>query len=143
MGWRRGVSKHVIAPVTDIPDGGRLATTVKGRPIVVFNRSGQFFALLDRCPHSGARLSDGLLTGLIESDGPGCSKFTRLGEIIKCPWHGWEFDIRSGQSYCSPISVKTKSYDVTIESGAAVEKGPHVAETFAVSVENNYVVLEL
>ncbi|UWU75856.1 Rieske (2Fe-2S) protein [Bradyrhizobium huanghuaihaiense] len=137
------MAKHVIAAVGDIPNGGRLATTVKGRPIVVFNRDGQYFALLDRCPHSGARLSRGVLTGLLRSDGPGCFNYSRPGEIIKCPWHGWEFDIRSGRSYCSPGSVKTKAYDVEVQSGRELERGPFVAETFSVSVEDTYIVLDL
>ncbi|MCP1838529.1 nitrite reductase/ring-hydroxylating ferredoxin subunit [Bradyrhizobium sp. USDA 4524] len=137
------MAKHVVAVVTDIPSGGRFATTVRGRPIVVFNLDGQFFALLDRCPHSGARLSHGLLTGLLQSDAPNCFKYSRLGEIIKCPWHGWEFDIRSGQSYCSPESVKTKAFEVKVQSGSELSKGPFVAETFSVSVENNYVVVAM
>lgn len=135
------MAKHIIASVEDIPNGGRVALTVKGRPIVVFNRDGQYFALLDRCPHSGAKLSLGLLTGILQSNSPGCFRYSRDGEIIKCPWHGWEFDVRSVQSYCSPQSVKTKSYDVKVESGAELEKGPYVADTFSVSVESEYIVL--
>src|SRR5690606_25697367 len=121
---------------------GRLATEVKGRPIVVFNREGEFFALLDRCPHSGARLSQGLLTGLVESDGPGCYSYSRPGEFIKCPWHGWEFDIRTGQSYCNPKTVRTRTYEVGIHSGCELEKGPFVAESFDLSIENDYIVIE-
>jgi len=137
------MAKHVIAAVCDIPVGGRFATTVKGRPIVIFNRDGQFFALLDRCPHAGARLSQGLITGLLQSDEPGCFKYSRPGEIIKCPWHGWEFDIRSGRSYCSPKTVKTRSYDVDVQSGTELGTEPYVAETLSVSVEDSYVVLEM
>lgn len=137
------MSRHVVAAVADIPHGGRHATTVKGRPIVVFNREGQFFALLDKCPHSGAKLSAGLLTGLVLSEKPGYFEHTRSGEIIKCPWHGWEFDIRTGQSYCSPHDVKTKTFNVSVEPGCSVVQGPFVAETIKVSVRDDYVVVEL
>lgn len=137
------MTRHVVAAVADIPDGGRHATTVKGRPIVVFNRQGEFFALLDRCPHSGAKLSAGLLTGLVQSDAPGCFRHSRSGEIIRCPWHGWEFDIRTGQSYCSPDDVKTKTYSITVEPGSDIVQGPFRAESIDVSVEGSYVVVDM
>ena len=74
---------------------------------------------------------------------PGEIEYTKLGEIIRCPWHGWEFDIRTGQSYCDPKRFRAKAYPANIESGANVVKGPYVAETLKVSVENDYVVVEL
>lgn len=137
------MTRHVVAAVADIPDGGRYATAVKGRPIVVFNRRGEFFALLDRCPHSGAKLSGGLLTSLVQSDAPGCFRHSRPGEIIRCPWHGWEFDIRTGQSYCSPHDVKTKTYSITVEPGSDIVQGPFRAESIEVSVEGSYVVVDM
>ena len=69
--------------------------------------------------------------------------YARLGEIIRCPWHGWEFDIRTGQSYCDPKRFRVRAYPVNVEPGSAVVKGPYVAETLAVSVESDYVVVDL
>ena len=66
-----------------------------------------------------------------------------LGEIIRCPWHGWEFDIRTGQSYCDPKRFRARGYPVNVEPGSSVVKGPYVAETIAVSVESDYVVVDL
>ena len=65
------------------------------------------------------------------------------GEILRCPWHGWEFDIRTGQSYCDPKKFRTRAYPVNVEPGTNVVKGPYVAETLAVSVESDYVVVDL
>ncbi len=67
----------------------------------------------------------------------------RKGEMLRCPWHGWEFDIRTGQSWCDPQRVRARLYPVAVEPGAEVVKGPYVAETFPVSVEQDYVVLEM
>ena len=58
-------------------------------------------------------------------------------------WHGREFDIRAGQSYCDPKRFRTRAYAVNVEPGASVVKGPYVAETIAVSVESDYVVVDL
>jgi len=98
---------------------------------------------LNRCPHQGAALCEGPLIGLAQSSDPGEIKYTKLGEIIRCPWHGWEFDIRTGQSYCDPKRFRARAYPVNVEPGAAVVKGPYVAETLAVSVESDYVVVDL
>ena len=137
------MAKHVVAAVGDIPPGTRRLAQVNGRAIVVFNLGGEFFALNNRCPHRGGSLCQGRQTGLVESDGPGNYRYSRPGEIIRCPWHGWEFDIRTGQSYCDPKRFRAKAYPVNVEPGASVVKGPYVAETLAVSVESDYVVVDL
>jgi nitrite reductase/ring-hydroxylating ferredoxin subunit len=134
--------KHVVAPVRDIPPGGRKAVMVDGRAIVVFNLGGEFFALNDRCPHKGGTLSKGRLTGLVESTEPGTYRYTRRGEIIRCPWHSWEFDIRTGKSWCDPERVRARPYAVSVEPGARLVEGPYTAETFPVTVEDDYVVVE-
>ena len=91
------MARHVVAAAREIPEGGRKLVTVRGRPITIFNVKGEYFALYDRCPHEGGSLCRGKVTGLVQSDGPGHYELTRKGEIIRCPWHGWEFDLRHGQ----------------------------------------------
>lgn len=134
--------KHVVAAVNEIPPGSRKLVTAGGRAIVVFNLSGEFFALGNRCPHKGGSLCDGKLTGLVESSQPGEYRYSRKGEIIRCPWHSWEFDIRTGKSWCDPDKVRTRNYAVSVEPGARLVEGPYNAETFPVAVENDYVVVE-
>jgi nitrite reductase/ring-hydroxylating ferredoxin subunit len=136
------MAKHVVAAVTDIPPGSRRLVQVNGRAIVVFNLGGQFFALSDRCPHKGGSLSKGKLTGLVQSDLPGEYRYDRRGEIIRCPWHSWEFDIRTGRSWCDPQRVRARQFSVRVEPGARLVEGPYTAETFPVAVENDYVVVE-
>ena len=137
------MTRHVIARVDELPPGTRKFLTIDQRPIAVFNIKGEFFGLLNRCPHQGAALCEGPLIGLAQSSDPGEIEYSRLGEIIRCPWHGWEFDIRTGQSYCDPKRFRAKAYPMNVEPGASVVKGPYVAETIAVSVESDYVVVDL
>ncbi|MDE1933763.1 Rieske 2Fe-2S domain-containing protein [Bradyrhizobium sp.] len=137
------MTRYVVAPVNELPPGTRRFVTIDERPIAVFNVNGEFFGLLNRCPHQGAALCEGPLIGLAQSSDPGEIEYTRMGEIIRCPWHGWEFDIRTGQSYCEPRRFRTRAYAVNVEPGAVVVKGPYVAETLNVSVENDYVVVDL
>ena len=137
------MSRHVVASTSEIPPGERKLFTVKGRPIAVFNIGGEYFGLLNRCPHQGGSLCEGVVTGLLQSRDPGQYVYTRKGEIVRCPWHGWEFDIRTGQSYCDPSRIKTRAYPVATASGASVVEGPYVAETVPVRVEEDYVVVEV
>ena len=136
------MAKHVVAPVDDIPPGGRKLVTVNGRAVVVFNLGGEFFALNNRCPHRGGNLSAGVTTALVQSSEPGDYRTSRKGEIIRCPWHSWEFDIRTGQSWCDPQRLRTRRYQVSVEPGTKLVEGPYKAETFPVSVEGEYVVVE-
>src|SRR5467141_2851116 len=135
--------RHVIAPVDELPPGTRKFVTIDQRPIAIFNVKGEFFGLLNRCPHQGAALCEGPLIGLAQSSDPGEIEYTRMGEIIRCPWHGWEFDVRTGQSWCEPERVYSKQYKVEIATGQTVVEGPYVAETFPVTVEERYIVVEV
>ena len=136
------MAKHVVAVTDEIPPGGRKLVEVKGRAIVIFNVGGEYFALNNRCPHKGGSLCQGRLTGLVESVEPGSYRYSRRGEIIRCPWHGWEFDIRTGRSRCDPQTLRARNYAVSVQPGAELMEGQYVAETFPVSVEEEYLVVE-
>jgi 3-phenylpropionate/trans-cinnamate dioxygenase ferredoxin subunit len=136
------MASHVVAPVDEIPPGTRKLVEVGGRAVVVFNLGGEFYALTNRCPHRGGSLYHGIQTGLVESKAPGDYCYSRRGEMVKCPWHGWEFDIRTGKSWCDPAHVRIRQYRVAVKPGTELVEGPYVAESFSVRVENNYVVVE-
>lgn len=134
--------RHIVATVREIPAGGRKRVTVGNRPITVFHVGDEYFALYDRCPHEGGSLCDGKLTGLVQSDGPGDYRLSRKGEIVRCPWHGWEFDLRTGQSYCDP-RLRVRSYDAGVTKPGEAVEGPYKATTFAVTVDEEYVYVEV
>jgi 3-phenylpropionate/trans-cinnamate dioxygenase ferredoxin subunit len=137
------VTRHVVARAADLMPGTRKLVTVEGRGIVVLNIKGELFALSNTCPHKGASLCNGLLTGLVRSTKPGEYQYERAGEILRCPWHQWEFDVRTGRSYCDPRRLRLMQFPIAIEAGADVVEGPYVAETFAVKVEDEYIVLDV
>ena len=134
--------KHIVARAADIPSGGRKLVDIEGRGVVVFNLKGEFYALSNTCPHKGGNLAEGLLSGLVESSQPGEYRHTRAGEIVRCPWHQWEFDIRTGRSWCDPRRMRLMKYTVVVEPGATLVEGPYVAETYTVAIEDDYVVIE-
>ena len=137
------VGKHVIATLAEIPPGSQKLVNVKGRAIAVFNVAGELFGISDACPHQGGSLAAGATVGLTTSVKPGEYCHSRPGEFVRCPWHSWEFDLRTGQSWCDPRKFRTRPYDLSVELGDTLIAGPYVAETFGVSVEDQYIVVEL
>lgn len=145
--------KYVVATIEEIPPGDRKIVEVAGRSVGIFNLSGEFFALRNRCPHQGAELCRGKLWGMVTASVPGEFDYQPGGEILSCIHHGWEFHIRTGQSLCDPARLRVASYEPEIADGEEIleqaagseprVKGPYVAETIPVTVEGQYVVLDL
>ncbi len=135
------MARHVVAPLSEVPPGTRKLVDAGRRPIVVFNVEGRLYAVSNRCPHAGGPLVAGKLVGLVEACEPGAYRYSRRNEILKCPWHGWEFDLATGKSRCDPDTVSVRAYPVDIEPGANVLDGPLAVETFEVAVENDYIVV--
>ncbi|UFN47517.1 Rieske (2Fe-2S) protein [Roseomonas sp. OT10] len=125
------MARHPVAPASALPPGGRLLVEAAGKKIVLFNLRGELFGLLNRCPHQGGELCQGTAIGLVEADParPGAMRYTREGEILRCPWHGWEFDIRTGLSRAEPGKLRTRTYPVGVE-----EARPDVASLGATTV---------
>ena len=90
-----------------------------------------------------ARCARAAWSGWCNRAGPAITAIGRKGEFLRCPWHGWEFDIRTGQSWCDPNDLKIRQFKTAVAAGAELVKGPYVAETFTVSVEENYVVVDV
>ena len=147
------MARYVVAGVDELPPGTRKIVDVAGRQIGVFNIGGEFFALRNRCPHQGADLCRGDLVGLLESDGPGSYRFDPSHRLLVCPWHGWEFDVATGQSYFDPLRTRVRPFPVSVEDGRTVASGleappsrvpgPYVAETIPIAVEEAYLVVTL
>ena len=157
---RTATARYVVAAVDEIAQGERKIVTVAGRSIGVFNVGGEFFALRNRCPHQGGALCEGQLWGMLQSERPGQFDFRPSREVIACPWHGWEFHLRTGQSWCAPDKLKVSRYAVATVTGAELAavaeprddadppapgmvKGPYTAETYPVARDGAYLVVEL
>jgi nitrite reductase/ring-hydroxylating ferredoxin subunit len=132
------MGRQIIGRVSELPPGERRVVEVDGRSIGVFNVHGQYYALRNRCPHQGAPLCLGAIKGMALPSKPGEYLWGREGEILRCPWHGWEFDILTGQSIFNPHRIRVRTYEVTVEP----EDDPSV-ETYPVTVEDGLIVLHV
>jgi 3-phenylpropionate/trans-cinnamate dioxygenase ferredoxin subunit len=146
--------KFVVARAEDIPPGSRLIVDVGGREVGIFNIKGSYYGMLNRCPHVGGPLCQGQLVNSVTSTGPGQITLDESQDLLTCPWHNWEFDIRTGQSYWDPKNMRARPFAVNVAGGQEVTeqaelgslgrvKGPYRAETIEVTVESDYVVLSM
>jgi nitrite reductase (NADH) small subunit len=95
----RGFTWTKVAERSDIPPGrGKLVIGPADKPVALFSINGEFFAINHICPHRGGPLADGWLEG----------------SIVTCPWHGWTFDVRTGEP-AHPGGHSVAAYEVKIE----------------------------
>jgi 3-phenylpropionate/trans-cinnamate dioxygenase ferredoxin subunit len=112
-------SRYIVATAAELLPGQRKIVKVGGREIGVFNVNGNFYALRNVCPHKGAPLCRGRLRPLVVSEGVSHVDYQRDGEILKCPWHLWEFDIATGRSVHDD-SLWVRTYAVVREGDEVV-----------------------
>ena len=111
--------RHVVSSVEELPAGGRKIVTIGGREIGVFNVDGHYYALRNICPHKGAPLCRGRLRPYVVSPTVTQIAHERENEILKCPWHMWEFDVQTGRSMHDP-AVRVRAYRVVQEGDEVV-----------------------
>src|SRR5262252_7090531 len=110
------VATHVVARVDEIPPGGRKIIRLEGREVGVFNLDGEFYALKNSCPHQAARVCLGRVVGTTLPSDVYEFRYGQEGRILRCPWHSWEYDIRTGESVFDK-NVRVVSYAVAIADG--------------------------
>lgn len=106
-----------VCRIEELPPGGRVVRGVAGRSVGVFNVAGRLYALRNRCPHKGGALCQGPVTGTALAGEGFRFAYGREGEIVRCAWHGWEFEIATGRSIVDP-RVRAKAYPVEVKDGA-------------------------
>ena len=130
----REKSRYEICALNALPPGQRKIVEIGKRSVGIFNVDGALYAIKNRCPHQGAELCRGTVGGtMLPTDTPGQYIYTMDGQVLRCPWHFWEFDITTGEMIFVPEPLRVKTYEVVVER-------PKL-ERYAVKVEENMVVL--
>lgn len=110
-----GRTLHPVEPATNLGEGERITVNIKGREITLFKSNDEFHAVLNFCPHQGGPLCEGLLDGTLTMEDWEWT-YSCEGEIVSCPWHGWEFDIKTGE-HLSRSAYRVPTYDVVVRDG--------------------------
>ena len=102
----------LVGPLNELPVGERRLLQANGKSIGVFNTGKQVVAVLNICPHAYAPVCRGKVGGTTLPSKAGEFVWGRENEILRCPWHGWEYDLNSGQ--CLTDRRKLKRFPVQI-----------------------------
>lgn len=87
-----------VASTAEVKPGQALVVEVNGKTLALFNVDGAFHAIDNTCVHRGGPLGEGDVHG----------------KVVACPWHGWQFDVTTGECVKNP-SAKVEVYQVKVE----------------------------
>ena len=108
------MKRFVVCKVGDLAPGERRIVSLEGRSIGLFNLDGRYFAVHNRCPHKGGALCEGPLTGTTMPVQGTRYVYGHDGHILRCAWHGWEYDIATGGALVDS-RLRARTYPVTVE----------------------------
>ncbi len=99
---------QTIGPASELIEGDVVAFEFDGREIAVYSADDGLYATDNRCTHGDARLSEGFL----------------MEHVVECPLHQGQFDIRTGEPLCNPVTVPIRCYPVRVEGDQVQVKIP-------------------
>ena len=111
---------HVVCSTDELPPGARVIINIDGRSIGVFNVAGAYRAIRNVCPHHGAPLCLGDPSPMMLPSEPREYVLSEDRWVLKCPWHGYEFDVETGRTVYDPDELRVRVYPVTVEDGQVV-----------------------
>ncbi|QQK80766.1 Rieske (2Fe-2S) protein [Salicibibacter cibi] len=114
--------KEVVCKKEDLSPGNIMSANVGPIPIVLCRTpDGEFYAYTNKCIHQGAPMSEGVLCGAsAPTDTPGEYRYEKEGEILRCPWHGMEFDIKNEGRMLVDSNRKLGNFNVSFDGNDVV-----------------------
>ena len=112
--------KHVVCREEELAPGQMRTLRNVGAPVVVVcSAEGEYHAIRGICPHQGALLGRGHLWSLTVSEEPGVYGLAEKAEILRCPWHSFDYDVKTGRCVGDP-RLRVRTYPVSVEDGHIV-----------------------
>jgi nitrite reductase (NADH) small subunit len=109
-----GKHLHRVARVDEIPRRGGLIVSVRGAEVGVFRVGARLVAWRNVCPHFAAPVCRGTVAGTALPSRVHEYAYGRDGEVLQCPWHGWEFDLLTGRHLAVGSRARLRPYPVEI-----------------------------
>jgi nitrite reductase/ring-hydroxylating ferredoxin subunit len=103
-------------PAAELPPGARKLVKAGRREIAVFNVDGTLYALKNNCPHQQAPLLNGPIGGTRLPSKVGEYCYGMHNQVLRCPWHAYEFDLQTGRSLAEPERFRVATYEVKHEA---------------------------
>ena len=113
------LKRRFVCTLDELPPGAMTLVDVGKFGVGVYNVRGSLHAIVNYCSHEGAPLCLGYVGGTNEADpdAPDGLRRTLDGQIVRCPWHNWEFDVTTGQNLADP-QRRVRIYEVYVTDGA-------------------------
>jgi nitrite reductase/ring-hydroxylating ferredoxin subunit len=105
------LNQIIVCSAAELMPGGRKVVAIDNNIIVVVNSDNKLYGFQSRCPHQGAPLEFSSISGAMEESAPHQYVYGCHNQVVRCPLHGWGFDMATGQSLFSS-KVKIKTYEV-------------------------------
>ena len=106
--------QHLVGSVEEIREERLRVVELDGHRIGIISVKDSFFAVRDRCPHRPADICQGTVGGTFVASRPQELRYGKHQRVLRCPWHGWEFDLETGRSLLEPDRFGLRVYPVTV-----------------------------
>jgi nitrite reductase (NADH) small subunit len=106
-----------ICAVDDLEIDKIRTIELDGREVCLVRTRAGVFAFAAACPHQGGPMCHGLIKGTMDPSERNEYVFGHDGEVVTCPWHGYEFDMRSGASVGGAIRARLGAYQAEVRDG--------------------------
>ncbi|MGG0717413.1 Rieske (2Fe-2S) protein [Robertmurraya massiliosenegalensis] len=107
-------TKQSVATIEEVKENGKKIVNVNGQEVGIFYVDGEFYAWRNFCPHFAAPICEGKITGTRLTSDVYEYNYGKDGQIIRCPWHGWEFDLKTGE-HLVDVTVKLRGVPLEID----------------------------
>lgn len=140
--------RYVVGTVTEFEERRAKIVRLGNRTVGIFRIKDEYYALRNHCPHQGAPLCAGTVLPALTADSTGRVEIDEETWFVACPWHGWEYDVRTGQSYFGADHPPARGYHVSVTAEPPEGRprgrspGPFLADSYEVHVEDRYVVVD-
>lgn len=118
------MARHAVCKVSDVEEGKVFPATVgKARIVISRDTGGKISAFAGRCPHQGACLEFGQVTDMVEGDRLNDLTVDKSHAVLRCPWHGFEFSLQTGQAVVANNIgkyLRLRAYEVEIDGDDVV-----------------------
>ena len=108
-----------VLPASDLDEGERVIVDVAGVEVAVFDVGGEYHAIANYCTHQGGPVAEGLVSGTMSAemtDEGWDLYYERDDRLVACPWHGWQFDIATGE-HVAESRYRLPTYEVVVRDG--------------------------
>ena len=108
--------KHDVGRIDDFAPGSITIVEIDSRSIGIINGASKLYAVLNVCPHALAPVCEGRLTGTVLPSDPGTAVWGMENRILRCPWHGFEYDLEDGgRTVFTTFKARLRMFPVSVE----------------------------